>query len=358
MKVFTPLTYLGDNKYLDCLWQSLLPFGVQVEALDIYQSFSQFKKSLMPGEVFHLHWVDTLCKFDPNRPFNSLLSILSNLRKLVYLKSQGFQIVWTVHNTLGHNCRYPIIERTFRFLLAHICTDIIVMSEYSRGEIVRLYKRSKHVHTIPHGNYIGVYPNQVTLADSRHKLGIESHLNVLLFLGSVKPYKGVSSLISAFEQIKDSDVQLLIAGSPQTPDLAAEIELAARKDPRILLRLEFIPDQDIQLYMNACNWVVLPFQSILNSGSVLLALSFGRPVIVPQLGAISEFLVNGEHGYLYAHDQDLFNSLEQALSTSHERWQQMSSNSCELAQKYDWSNIGYQIYQVYQRRNSTPCRVE
>jgi beta-1,4-mannosyltransferase len=358
LKVFTPLTSLGDNKYLDCLWQSLKPFGVEVAALNIYQSFSRFKASILPGEVFHLHWVDTLCRIDSDRLFNSLLSILSNLRKLVYLKSQGFQIVWTVHNTLGHDCRHPIIERTFRFFIAHICTDIIVMSEHSRQEFARVYKRSKYVHTIPHGNYIGVYPNQVTAADSRHRLGIEPHLRVFLFLGAVKPYKGIPNLISAFEQIKDIDIRLLIAGSPKTPDLVAQIELAAQKDPRILTRLEFIPDQDIQLYMNACDWVVLPFQSILNSGSILLALSFGRPVIVPKIGAIPEFLVNGEHGYLYANDQELIHTLNRSLLTPHKRWQEMCFNSYTLAQKFDWSDIGHQIYQIYQRRNDKTCQAK
>jgi beta-1,4-mannosyltransferase len=352
VKVLTPLISLGDNKYLDCLWHSLQSLGVEVAALNIYQSFSRFKSSVPLGEVFHLHWVDTLCQFDPNKPSSSLLSILSNLRKLIYLRSQGFQIVWTVHNTLGHDCRYPIIEKTFRFFVAHICTDIIVMSEYSRLEVARIYKRSQHVHTIPHGNYIGVYPNQVTAADSRHKLGIDPHVKVFLFLGAVKPYKGIPSLISAFEQIKDHDARLLIAGSPKTPELVAEIELAASKDPRILHRLEFIPDQDIQLYMNACDWVVLPFQKILNSGSVVLALSFGRPVIVPQIGAISEFLVDGEHGYLHANDQELAHSLNRALQTPSERWQQMCSNSYSLAQRYDWSTIGCQIYQIYQQGNN------
>ncbi len=349
MKVLTPIISLKDNKYLDCLWGSMQSLNVEVTSLDIYQPFSQVKASLPPANVFHIHWVDTLCQIDPNRIINSLRNILSNFRKLIYLKSQGFQIVWTVHNTLGHNCRYPIVERFFRLVLAHICTDIIVMSEYSRLEVKRIFKRSRRVHVIPHGNYIGVYPNQATVAESRHQLGIEPHLKVLLFFGAVKPYKGIPSLLKAFEQITDSSVRLLIAGIPQTSDLKEEIELAARRDPRILLQLKFIPDEDIQLYMNASDWVVLPYQRILNSGSVLLALSFGRPIIVPQLGAIPEFIVNGEHGYLYTHDQELSYTLNRALNTPHDQWQQMCSNSYDLAQKYDWSKIGHAIYQIYQQ---------
>lgn len=352
MKILTPLLSLSDNKYLDCLWHSLKPLGVDVSAFNIYQPFKQFKASLPPGNVFHLQWIDILCQYDSSKPIMSLRSILSNLRKLIYLKAQGFRIVWTVHNSLGHDCQYPIVERIFRLLVAHICSDIIVMSEFSRLEVKRIYKRSKRVHMIPHGNYIDVYPNFISTADSRIKLGLEPHLKVFLFFGAIKPYKGISTLINAFGQVNDSDVRLLIAGSPKAANLVAEIELAAQNDPRILARLEFIPDEDIQLYMNASDWVVLPFQRILNSGSVLLALSFGRPVIVPRLGSIPEIIVNGENGYSYGQESDLHYNLNQAKNTTLEQWQKMCDNSYQSAQEYDWSNIASQIYQVYSSRHN------
>ena len=349
IRVLTPYLSSPENKYLECLWSSVRAYGVEVDLLKLDQQFDQFKQVYKSGDIIHLQWVETLCRLAINRKYSWHL-LVRNLRRLIFLKFQGYQLVWTVHNTLAHECSSPKIEKSFRWFLRYLCSDIIVMSEYSRQEFARMYRRTKRVHIIPHGNYINSYPNQVSRVDARHKLGIAPQQKVILSCGMVRRYKGIDYLITAFNQLKDSDVVLLIAGSRRyDPDLCAEIEQAAQRDSRILLRLEFIPDEDMQIYMNACDWVVLPYKKLLNSGSVLLALSFARPVIVPQRGAITELIRDGEHGYSYVKDNELVNSLNRALATPSEQWQQMCSQAQILAQKYDWSKIGSQLYQVYQQ---------
>jgi len=57
-------------------------------------------------------------------------------------------------------------------------------------------------------------------------------------------------------------------------------------DKRIKVFLDFIPDNDIQIYMNAADIIVLPYLDILNSGVAILAMSFGKPVIAPRTGSI------------------------------------------------------------------------
>ncbi len=349
IKVLTPYLSTPDNKYLDCLWSSVRAYGVEVDILKLDRPFAQFKTVYKSGDVIHLQWVETLCRLGVNRKYSWHL-LVRNLRRLIFLKFQGYQLVWTVHNTLAHECSSPLIEKSFRWFIRYLCSDIIVMSEYSRQEFTRMYRRTKRVHIIPHGNYIGSYPNQVSRVDARQKLGIAPQQKVLLYCGMVRRYKGIDHLITAFNKLQDSDVVLLIAGSRRyDPDLCAEIEQAAQIDSRILLRLEFIPDEDIQIYMNACDWVVLPYKKLLNSGSVLLALSFARPVIVPQRGAITELISDGKHGYSYFRDSDLGTALNRALTTSSEQWKQMCSEAYALAQKYDWSKIGAQLYQIYQQ---------
>jgi beta-1,4-mannosyltransferase len=347
IKVFTPLFNSSTNKYLDCLWSSVHLYGAEVDTLKLNLSFAKFKATYQSGDVIHLQWVDSLCKFDPNKRYQSWKLILSNLRRLIFLKSQGYKFVWTVHNSISHECTSPLIEKSFRWFLSRLCDDILVMSKYGQQEFARMYGRTKRVHIVPHGNYINSYPNQVSRTEARNKFGIGPDQKVLLYLGMIRRYKGIDNLITAFKHLKEPDVVLLIAGSPHTPDLVAEIEQVAKQDPRIHLQLEFIKDEDIQLYMNACDWVVLPYQKILNSGAVLLALSFGRPVIVPNLGSIAELICDGEHGYSYLADQDLENALRRSLTTSPEQWQQMCIQAYELAQKYNWSAIGEQIYQIY-----------
>ena len=351
IKVLTPCLSLSDNQYLDCLWSSARSYGVEVERLNLSLSFAELKAAHRHklGNVIHLHWTQFFCGFSNTNKKDSLRIVLRSLLKLGFLKSKGYQIVWTVHNSLAHECSSPLMEKRFRWMLSRLCNDIVVMSEYSRQEFTRMYGRTKRIHLIPLGNYIDAYPNQVSSVDARQKLGIASHQKVLLNLGRVMRYKGINNLLAAFSQLQDPDVVLLIVGVCKEPDLLFEIQQAAMTDPRIMLRLEYISDEDIQLYMNASDWVVLPYQKILNSGSALLALSFGRPVIVPTRGALTELISDGEHGFSYDRDRDLAVTLSRALTTPSHQWQQMCDQAYTLAQKYDWSKIGAQLYQIYQQ---------
>jgi len=77
----------------------------------------------------------------------------------------------------------------------------------------------------------------------------------------------------------------------------------------------FIDDAELQFFIRAADAVVLPFRDVLTSGSAILALSFGRPVVAPRIGNLVE-IVNEEMGILYAvEDQNgLVNGMRSALS--------------------------------------------
>jgi glycosyltransferase involved in cell wall biosynthesis len=81
------------------------------------------------------------------------------------------------------------------------------------------------------------------------------------------------------------------------------IEQARRLDPRILVHAaHFFPNEEFQLYLNAADVAVFPFLEIMTSGSVIMALSFGRPVVAPAKGCLPE-LLDEELGIVYAPGQ-------------------------------------------------------
>lgn len=361
LKVLTPKVQSSDNQFLNLFWNSVVDYGIEVEPIQEHKSVFQLVLEPKKGDVVHLHWIHKFCKLEAGKELKSWRKIFSNLLKLGLLKLQGYQIVWTVHNTISHACRTPAIEKQFRRLLSHLCDDIIVMSEYSRQEFIRLYDREHRVHIVPHGNYISAYPNQLSRAEARRTLQIASHQTVMLHLGRIMRYKGIDKLLAGFEKLKDPNTLLLIAGSCKDLDLQKEILQASQKDSRILPKLEFIPDEDIQLYMNACDWVVLPYRKILNSGSALLALSFGKPIIGPKQGAIAELIQDGQQGLIYSDDEDLVIVLQKALTISRDHWQTMCMNAYKLAEKYSWTEIGSKLHHIYQhgtsKKYSIPLRL-
>ncbi len=56
------------------------------------------------------------------------------------------------------------------------------------------------------------------------------------------------------------------------------------------LALETIPDDQMQVYLRAADAVVLPYRDVLSSGSAILAMTFGQPVIAPAIGCLPESL--------------------------------------------------------------------
>jgi len=100
--------------------------------------------------------------------------------------------------------------------------------------------------------------------------------------------------------------------------------------------------------MNASDWVILPYQNILNSGSALLGLSFGRPMIVPQKGSLPELIEDGKQGITYSDDAELASAITRALSISPKQREQMCTQAYSAAQRYDWQQIGQQLHQIYQ----------
>jgi glycosyltransferase involved in cell wall biosynthesis len=170
------------------------------------------------------------------------------------------------------------------------------------------------VSVIPHPSYIGVYPSQVSRAHARRQLGLDDGDFVYLFIGGIRPNKGIETLIKTFHSLTGDHLHLVIAGkSSGSSDYANRINESARTDTRIKVFDKFIPDSELQIYLNACDIVVLPFARILSSGSVMLALSFGRPVIAPAIGCLPE-TISPDSGLLYSPDDSA--SLEAALRQS------------------------------------------
>lgn len=124
-------------------------------------------------------------------------------------------------------------------------------------------------------------------------------------MGMIKPYKNCDALIKEFNAAKLKDYVLVIAGKPDTPKYKRELEELAKNNEHIHLRLEFIPDNQLHLYMSAADCVILPYKSILNSGALLLALSFNKPVIAPHIGAFVDLQNELGLQWIYSYVSDL-----------------------------------------------------
>lgn len=233
------------------------------------------------GDVLHLHWPDAYLAAGEGWRFWPRLFLLRSVLTLVSLR--GGRVVWTAHNLRRATQRNgDRLDRYFWSWFLRSLDGVIFMSETSRARAVASEPDLAGVPTavIPHGHY-----RPLLGAVQAPPAPTETAPLVALFFGSITSYKKVYRLLSAMAQLpEDSRVQLRVLGKPSArePDEVFEAALARLSDVdrrRIVVRPEFIPEDELYLEIAACDLVVLPYGEVENSGSAVLALSVGRPVL-------------------------------------------------------------------------------
>jgi glycosyltransferase involved in cell wall biosynthesis len=167
---------------------------------------------------------------------------------------------------------------------------------------------------------------------------------VFLFLGRIQPYKGIFDLVEAFAAMPEN-CRLLIAGSPANDETATLLSKACIRDPRIQFYSGHVGFEEVQWFFQAANCVVFPFRKILSSGSVLLAMSFGKPLIVPDLPVIRE-VVDESDVWWFEPENPV--SLKEALLLASKTWiPQMGKANLEIAKNNTWENMAMQTLNIY-----------
>lgn len=314
-------------------------------------------------DVIHLHWIRAAYKPSRRNIQHSLINKLVGNRFVMPLrgafrlatfstalflaKLQGKVIVYTAHNLKSHGKQswpFIILNRMAHHVVLLLSNHVHVHNHYTRKVFETVYGRKNNVTVVPVGNYIGCYPNQISRLEARRQLGLSDDSFVYLSFGLLRPYKGMEDLIDAFEKLEWPKGQLLIVGRASKADYAAKISRLARNNPALRLVLEFVPNEAIQLYMNVCNACVLPYTDITTSSAAILALSFGRPIIVPAIASFPE-LVAPEVGILYDPSQPdaLVSALQQARQRS---WSE--AEIFDYAHQFDWDKLGPRLAVLYQ----------
>jgi glycosyltransferase involved in cell wall biosynthesis len=271
----------GDNPYLETLCRYLEERGVRIDDFTFDRAFNE------RYDVVHLHWPDL------HLHGRSALRVLAKHVRLALLfgvlRWRKTRIVWTIHNLKPHERHLRLGEWLFPLWFPRLCTHVIALTTSSLEAARAMYPvlRGKASAVIPHGHYRNAYPPAPSREEARTRLGLESRYT-FLFFGNIRPYKNVPHLIEAFRAMPHQDVQLVIAGQPGPAMDGEALRQLAAGDARIRLWLEFISDEQVPMFIAASDLVVLPFDNILNSGSVLLALSFDRPVLAPRLGSLPD----------------------------------------------------------------------
>jgi glycosyltransferase involved in cell wall biosynthesis len=346
------------NLYQSQLSEGLEKLGNQVRGVSNETFFLPAKIKATDADILHLHWLDTFFCLSSSRrnplllrlePLAVLAKLSLSILGLMTLKLGGIKIVWTAHNLKNHENLYPLSDRFFTSFIIKLSDAIITHCEVAKAELVSQFrlKTADKIFTVYHGNYIDCYENKISKPEARKHLAIPDTSLTFLFLGHIRPYKGISELIETYQQLDQRDTCLAIAGKVYDAEMAEQLQQKASDDDNIRFFPGFVPDDQIQVYMNACDVVVFPYRRILTSGAVILAMSFGKACIAPRIGCIGEILSDtGAFLYDVNDSQGLSQALQLAMEYRTELGK-MGERNRQTANQWNWLNIAEKTCEVY-----------
>lgn len=325
-----------------CNW---LLYSHMPEAVTVTE-FSLKRLLLERFDIFHLHWpVETLVRH-PNIWVVRLRVLLFWLL-LKLSKWRGTKVMWTIHDEKPHVVLHPFLADWVQGRLVANTDGYINLCTASQTAVSHVLPglARKHGFVIPHGHYRGYYPEQLSRVEARSQLNLAPDTHTLLYFGYISPYKNVPHLISTFRQlpVTAEPVTLLIAGRPDDEAMAQAVSSAAEGTDNIQLHLRFIKDEELQIFFKSADFVVLPFEEILNSGSLILALSFDRSVIAPALGAVPNWQAQVGTDWVKTYEGKLTPQVLMAAMRS----LPLPSSKAPLA-SLDWQAIAQQTVAAYQ----------
>lgn len=279
-------------------------------------------------DLLHVHWPELLVRdrrgIGARMLKRRLLDVL-----LLRLRLQRMPLVWTAHNLGPHEAGSAAEQRSLQRFTRSV--DLVIRlneaSPVAAGDEVVL---------IPHGHYREVF--------ARHPQP-EAEPGRILYFGLIRSYKGVEDLIEAFEGLERSDVRLRIVGRPHAGQGEYVLDACAR-DRRISSVLAFVDDAELVDEIRRAQLVVLPYRGFMhNSGSLLAALSLGRPVLVPRSPTNAALAEEVGPGWVLQHSGDL---TPQTLEAAIDATTTLPTEEPTLDGR-DWVEVGRQHLEAYLR---------
>ncbi|MBT3069819.1 hypothetical protein KKP04_02920 [Rhodomicrobium sp. Az07] len=256
--------------------------------------FSFYRACPADTDVLHIHWPERIFWGRVSRAHPRLSRLYAGrmLRQIDRVRSHGGIVVWTAHNIAPHEPLGESRERIWRAYMAAFCAKVDLVINLTAEAERRCHDAYPELAgaesvVIPHPHYRTAYPARVDTARARDALGIGASDFILAAVGAIRPGKGVLELAQAFLQVAREDERLVIAGAcDDTAYLSALVDLAGGSAGRLIVRPHRLSDDEMAAIYSAADLGAFNFKQILNSGSVLLSLSYDVPVCAPELGSL------------------------------------------------------------------------
>jgi D-inositol-3-phosphate glycosyltransferase len=246
-------------------------------------------------KIFHILW-------------NNKFQIIDRTLLMLFYKLLGKKIAFTAHNVNAgkRDLNDSLLNRFTLRTQYHLADHIFVHTIKMKRELLKDFGVSERTVTvIPYGINNSVPHTDLSPAEAKQRLGIGDGERTILFFGNIVPYKGLQFLADAFRRLSVKNVayRLIIAGrlGRGCEKYLEEVQRTiGRKviQERVIQRIEYVPDEDTELYFKAADVQVLPYTHIFQSGVLFLGYSFGLPTVAADVGSLGEDIIEGRTGFV------------------------------------------------------------
>jgi glycosyltransferase involved in cell wall biosynthesis len=298
-------------------------------------------------KLFHLLW-------------NNKIELFDRTVLMLYYKLLGKRVVFTAHNVNAgkRDQNDSWLNRVTLKIQYSLSDHVFVHTDGMKNEMISEFSiPEEKISVIPFGVNNTVPNTSLSSPEAKRQLGISRGDRTLLFFGNIAPYKGLEYLIAAFGELlkKDRGYRLLIVGKPKRSEtywnqVRRSIASSGIGD-RIIQKIEYIPDEETELYFKAADVLVLPYTRIFQSGVLFLSYNFGLPAIAADIGNLKEEIIEGQTGLVFrAQDSsDLARKTEDYFSS--ELFHNLEARRAQIKEyaneRYSWEKVATITTSVY-----------
>lgn len=297
----------------------VITFSLQYPSI-LFPGKTQFSEEEKPkslaiepliNSVNPFSWISTarrIAQFEPDfivfrywMPFMApCLGSISRLSKVFWSKAKRITIA---DNVLPHE-KFPFSKLLARYILNSM-DCVATMSKSVKNELNDVgFKGNSHL--LPHPLYDN-FGSKVDRYQAIAHLGLDPEYKYFLFFGFIRHYKGLDLLLQAFSdsRLRKYKVKLIIAGEfYENPDRYYRLIREHKLADALIMRTDFIPNEQVKYYFSVADLVTQTYHHATQSGVTQVGFQFDVPMLVTDVGGLSEIIENNKSGYVVQGNQE------------------------------------------------------
>ena len=268
---------------------------------------------------------------------------LGSIARMV--RKSGIKVLAITDNVIPHEKR--IGDAAFAKYFIKSCDGFVTMSKAVMKDLEN-FTTTQHKKYLLHPLYTS-FGEKLNKSDARKVLGIKDDVNLVLFFGLIRKYKGLDMLLDAFNELKDNpNINLIIAGEfyeDKQPylDLIEKYQI----QNQVILHAKFIANDDVKLYFSAADLVALPYRTATQSGVTQVSFHFEVPTLVTNVGGLGEIIPHQKAGYVVEPNGKAIAESIKDYFTNH-RMPLYTEGMKQEKQKYDWKIFVNEVLDLFQ----------